>query len=247
MKHKIPAILILMITLLIPPADLFSQRIYTFEQFLKNVRIKREKDLDSLGCHSFTVLQEQIIREDTTTTRLTLRGREYHSKNQPLVRVYEGFWYNDNAVSAIPDPDTLLLERKPPAFYDENFHTYYMIKDLGTTGLNGEKMRHLEFIPRSRQSGLMKGRAWIDPNTFGIIKMTLEPYPLPDGITKMIIEIFNTYNEKGRIIRYGMQSLNHIITVDKQLEIRIRERYSDYRYHSDSLCDSLNTHFSLPQ
>ncbi|KUK55815.1 MAG: hypothetical protein XD77_0257 [Marinimicrobia bacterium 46_47] len=235
----------LIIVLFLLPAKLFPQRIYAFEQFLQNVRIKREKDLQSLGCYKFTFLREQIIREDTLSTLLTFRGQEYHNKNQPIVRMYETLLINGSPVDTLLKADTLLSRENIPDFYDENFYRYYMIRDLGKASLNNTDMRLLEFIPRGETSGLMKGMAWIDPKTYGIIKMALEPHPLPEGLTKMEIEIFNTYDEKGRIIRFGMQSLSHIITVDKQMEIRIRERYSQYENYPDSLCDSLNTHYSL--
>jgi len=245
MKIKMNIIVSLFIVLFLLPNKLFPQRIYAFEQFIENIRIKREKDLQSLGCYMFAFHREQIIREDSLSTRLILRGQEYHFKNQPIVRVYKELRINQSPIDTLLKPDTLLSQKNPPDFYDENFHRYYMIRDLGKTSLNNTEMRLVEFIPRGETSGLMKGRAWIDPKTYGIIKMVLEPHPLPEGLTKMEIEIFNTYDEKGRIIRFGMQSLSHIITVDKQMEIRIRERYNQYKSYPDSLCDSLNTHYSL--
>ncbi|MDK2975749.1 MAG: hypothetical protein PWP06_224 [Candidatus Marinimicrobia bacterium] len=244
MKTNLNMIVSLFIVLFLLPDKLFPQRIYAFEQFLENVRIKREKDFQSLGCYMFAFHREHIIREDSLSTRMILRGREYHHKNLPIVRVYETLRINGVPVDTLLKPDTLLAQENKPEFYDENFHQYYMIRDLGKTSLNNTEMRLLEFIPRGETSGLMKGKVWIDPKTYGIIKMVLEPHPLPVGFTKMEIEIFNTYDDKGRIIRFGMQSLSHIITVDKQMEIRIRERYSHYERYPDSLCDSLNTHYS---
>ncbi|RKY50237.1 MAG: hypothetical protein DRP86_03860 [Candidatus Neomarinimicrobiota bacterium] len=245
MKSRLHIIIPLLIILMIFPGRLFPQRVHAFEQFLENVRIKRDKDLQSLGCYNFTFLREQIIREDTLNTHLTFMGKEYHYKDRPIVRVYEALRINHLPVDTLLKPDTLMSQENIPEFYDENFHSYYMIRDLGSTALNNKEMRLLEFIPRGGTSGLMQGRAWIDPKTYGIIKMVLEPHPLPEGISKMEIEIFNTYDEKGRVIRFGMQSLSHIITVDKQMEIRIRERYSQYQSHPDSICDSLNTYYSL--
>jgi hypothetical protein len=238
MKYHRTLILIIA-GLLFASGNIYGQRIFELEFFIEKIREKKESDLISLNCYRFMVHREHIIREDTLTTRYIMTGKEYHYRNQPLLRTYDSAWINNHPLRKIPEPDTLLKEEPSPLFYDENFHRYYTIKDRGMTDLNGSDMRHLHFTPVSRKSGLMKGEAWIDPETYGIIKMTLEPYPLPDGMTKMIIDIFNTYDDKDRVIRYGMQSLNHVITSDRKMEIRIRERYTDYENNPKELCDSL--------
>ncbi|MDD3806924.1 MAG: hypothetical protein PHE86_02645 [Candidatus Marinimicrobia bacterium] len=247
MKHRFFASISLLLILLYNSQSLYAQRIYELENFLNNVRIKRQNDLASLGCHSFSVQQEQIIREDTITTTINLLGREYHKSDQPLVRIYQSLWINRHPVDSLPDADTLFTHQPLPSFYDENFHQYYQIKDLGLVDLNGHEMRQIEFIPqpRYRNHNFLQGKAWIDPKTYGIIKMTLEPFPLPQGITKMTLEIYNTVDKEGRVIRYGMKSLTHINTLDRQMEIQVIECYSEYQTEKSALCDTLTGRYSF--
>ncbi len=238
MKYRIYLILILT-GIVLNTGHVFGQKILEFESFIEQIRNKRESDAESLNCYSFTVHREQIIREDTLTTHSLLKGKEYHYQKQPLLRIYESARINHQTLAEVPEPDTLLKKDSQPAFYDENFHRYYTLKDLGTDEINGNSMRHIQFAPLPKSSGLMKGEAWIDPESHGIIKMVLQPHPLPAGMTKYAVEIYNTYDDAGRTIRYGMQSVHHIITSDRKMEIRIRERYTDYEEKSETICDSI--------
>jgi hypothetical protein len=234
--------LVFLITLFFITPELHGQRVYEFETFISKIREKKDKDQRSLGCHAFTFIQQQTIREDTVTTRIETRGAEYHSINHPLLRTYSYYAVND-VPGNLPAPDTLYRRIIPPSFYSENYSDYYKIKDLRFDELNGKKLRHLQFVPRSRKLNLMKGEVWIDPETHGIIKMTMEPYPLPHGINLLRIEIYNSYDAEGRVIRYGMHTIQNIIASDKKMEISIWERYADYIRYPDSLCVSLKSHF----
>lgn len=237
---NVTLIFFLTVFFIVPEAS--AQRIHEFESLIRGIREKREQDQRSLGCHAFTFIQQQTIREDTTITRIEARGIEYHSINHPLIRLYNYYIVNDVPAN-IPPPDTLYQEKMSPSFYSENTSVFFKLKDLGVDELNGKKMRHLRFTPASRSLNLMQGEAWIDPETYGIIKMTMVPYPLPYGVNHLQIEIFNSYDTEGRVIRYGMHTIQNVIASDKKMEISIWERYTDYIRYPDSLCTSLKSHF----
>jgi len=234
--------LIFLFSLFIFVPEALCQRIFEFEAFINGIREKKEEDQNSLGCHAFTFIQQKTIRDDTVTTFIEARGVEYHAINHPLLRTYTQYLVN-NIPNDIPAPDTLYQRNMPPSFYSSNFSQFYKLKDLGMAELNGKKLRHLQFTPASRSLNLMKGEAWIDPDTHGIIKMILEPFPLPYGINLLKIELFNSYDSEGRIIRYGMHTIQNIIASDKKMEISIWERYTDFIRYPDSLCASIKSHF----
>lgn len=242
MKHIRLSALIFLLSLFVIVPEARCQRVFEFEAFINNIREKREQDQNSLGCHAFTFIQQKTIREDTVTTFIEARGVEYHAINHPLLRTYTQYTVN-NTPGEKPAPDTLYQKNMPPSFYTSDFSKFYRLKDLGMDELNGIKLRHLQFIPSSRSMNLMKGEAWIDPETHGIIKMTMEPYPLPYGINLLQIEIYNSYDSEGRVIRYGMHTIQNVIASDKKMEISIWERYTDYIRYPDSLCASIKSHF----